>query len=218
MWSCVSDAKDWSLVNKLELSEDKAKALLLVPSQSANLPASLQIGQTCVHFADSARNISVSFDSSLSMRDYISKVRKIAYLEMRRIRFIRKYFTTEATKTQVSSLVISCLEYYNYLLADIPQKRIATLQITGFLCLTESNKKNVTVCYSVISGSAPPYLTGLLRLYTPSRSLRSSADSRIFHIPIRRNKFKGQHAFSYTGPVIWNSLPFSVHHTQTAEF
>ena len=141
MWSCVSDAKDWSLVNKLELSEDKAKALLLVPSQSANLPASLQIGQTCVHFADSARNISVSFDSSLSMRDYISKVRKIAYLEMRRIRFIRKYFTTEATKTQVSSLVISCLEYYNYLLADIPQKRIATLQITGFLCLTESNKK-----------------------------------------------------------------------------
>ena len=68
MWSCVSDAKDWSLVNKLELSEDKAKALLLVPSQSANLPASLQIGQTCVHFANSARNLGIMFDNSLRMR------------------------------------------------------------------------------------------------------------------------------------------------------
>ena len=84
------------------------------------------------------------------MRDYISKVRKTAYLEMRRIRFIRKYFTTEATKTQVSSLVISCLEYYNYLLADIPQKRIATLQITGFLCLTESNTR-LLLCATMLS-------------------------------------------------------------------
>ena len=45
MQSCVSDVKDWSLVNKLQL-----KSLLLDSSQSANLPASLQIGQACIHF------------------------------------------------------------------------------------------------------------------------------------------------------------------------
>ena len=48
MQSWVSDVKDWSLVNKLQLNEDKTEALLLDPSQSANPPASLQTGQTCV--------------------------------------------------------------------------------------------------------------------------------------------------------------------------
>ena len=41
----------------------------------------------------------------------------------------------------------------------------------------------------------PPYLAGLLQLYTPSRSLRSSADSRIFRIQIGRKRFQGQCAF-----------------------
>ena len=62
MQFCVSDVKDWSLVNKLQLNEDKTEdALLLDPCQSANLPASLPVGQTCVHLADSARNLGVVF-------------------------------------------------------------------------------------------------------------------------------------------------------------
>ena len=44
MQSCVSDVKDWSLIYKLQFNEDKTEALLLDPSQSANLPASLQTG------------------------------------------------------------------------------------------------------------------------------------------------------------------------------
>ena len=66
MQSCVSDVKDWSLIYELQFNEDKTEALLLDPSQSANLPAFLQIGQTCVHLADSARNLGVIFDSSLT--------------------------------------------------------------------------------------------------------------------------------------------------------
>ena len=63
--SCVSDMRDWSMVNKLQLNEDKTEALLLDPSQSVNLPASLQIAQTSVHFADSAYNLGVIFYGSL---------------------------------------------------------------------------------------------------------------------------------------------------------
>ena len=58
MQSCVSDVKDWVLVNKLQLNEDKTEAPLL----------DLQIQkfyQTCVPFADSARNLGVIFDNSL---------------------------------------------------------------------------------------------------------------------------------------------------------
>ena len=65
MQSCVSDVKDWSLVNWLQLSEDETETILLDPSQSANLLASLQIGQTCIHFADCSRNLGIIVYSSL---------------------------------------------------------------------------------------------------------------------------------------------------------
>ena len=40
--------------------------------------------------------------------------------------------------------------------------------------------KIFSLCYNVILDTAPLYLSDLLRLYTPSRSLRSSADTHIF--------------------------------------
>ena len=72
-----------------------------------------------------------------------------------------------------------------------------------------------SLCYNVVSDTAPLYLSDLLCLYVPSRSLRSSADTRIFRIPTREKKFQGQRAFSHLGPVTWNKLPYSVRHAQT---
>ena len=46
--------------------------------------------------------------------------------------------------------------------------------------------KIATICYNVITGTAPPYLSDLLELYIPSCTLRSSVDNRIFRIPNRR--------------------------------
>ena len=71
-----------------------------------------------------------------------------------------------------------------------------------------------SLCYDVWD-TAPLYLSDLLCLYVPSCSLRSSADTRIFRIPSRKKKFKGQRAFSHLGPVTWNKLPYSVRHAQT---
>ena len=62
------------------------------------------------------------------MRDQVSKVCHTAYLEIRKIGSVRKYPTTGATKTLASSLVISCLDYYNSLLAGVPQKHLDKLQ------------------------------------------------------------------------------------------
>ena len=72
-----------------------------------------------------------------------------------------------------------------------------------------------SLCYDVVSDTAPLYLSDLLCLYIPSRSLHSSADTRIFQIPTRKKKFEGQRAFSHLGPVTWSKLPCSVHHAQT---
>ena len=158
---------------------------------------------------------------------------------MRRTGSIGKHLTFEATKTLVSSLVISRLDYCNFLVAGVPQKHLNKLQrlvnCAARLVCTASKREYIcsvladlhwlpvsdrfeykiaTVCCDATSGSAPPYLADL-QLYTPSRSPRSSADSRIFRIPIRWKKFYGQLAFPFIGSVIWNRLPFSARYAQT---
>ena len=59
------------------------------------------------------------------------------------------------------------------------------------------------MCYNTITGSAPSYLSGLLHLYSPSRSLCSSS------LKIQRFNCKthGFRTFSHFGPHIWNNLP-----------
>ena len=69
------------------------------------------------------------------------------------------------------------------------------------------------LCFKIISHQAPIYLSELLHLYTPSRQLRSSTDTRMFRIPSFRTKSCGQRSFSYQAPVIWNQLPVSVRHS-----
>ena len=45
---------------------------------------------------------------------------------------------------------------------------------------------------------------------TPSRSLRSASDTRIFRVPRMGRRALGERSFQYTWPVIWNSLPLSL--------
>ena len=75
--------------------------------------------------------------------------------------------------------------------------------------------KIATIRSNLITGTGPPYLSDLLELYTPSRTLHSSAVTRIFRIPNRRKRFQGQRAFSFIGPSMWNNLPLSLRHVQT---
>ena len=69
------------------------------------------------------------------------------------------------------------------------------------------------LCFKIISHQASIYLSELLHLYTPSRQLCSTTDTRVFRIPSFRTKSCGQRCFSYQATVIWNQLPVSVRHS-----
>ena len=73
------------------------------------------------------------------------------------------------------------------------------------------------LCFSTITSSTPAYLSDLLQLYSPSRSLRSSADTHLFKIPLYTCKTKGDRAFSYFGPSVWNSLPLHIRNAATID-
>ena len=135
----------------------------------------------------------------------MNKVFQTAYPQNKETGYVRKYFTAEATKTLVCSLVqASKHEHISPPLVDLHWLPVCH----------RIQYKIATVYYNIISGSAPPCLADRLRLYTPSQTLGSSADLRIFCIPIKCKRFHKQRIFCYTGPVIWNSLPFPVHHFQ----
>ena len=75
--------------------------------------------------------------------------------------------------------------------------------------------KTAWLCFNAITSSNPAYLSDLLHLYSPSRSLRSSADTRFLKIPLYKCKTKGDRAFSYFGPSVWNSLPLHIRNATT---
>ena len=71
------------------------------------------------------------------------------------------------------------------------------------------------MCYNAITGSAPSYLSELLHLYSPSRSLRFSTDTRMLKLQRFNRKTHGFRTFSNFGPHIWNNLPQDIRHSAT---
>ena len=71
------------------------------------------------------------------------------------------------------------------------------------------------VCFSAIRGSGPAYLSELLHVYTPSRTLRSSSDTRMLEIQKYKRKTDGFSIFSCFGPHIWNSFSQNLRHCST---
>ena len=63
--------------------------------------------------------------------------------------------------------------------------------------------------------TAPPYLSELLHLYSPSRSPRSASYTRIFRVPRMDRRTLEERTIQYIGLVIWNSLPVCVRHSSS---
>ena len=71
------------------------------------------------------------------------------------------------------------------------------------------------LCYYYLNSTAPDHLTELLRIYEPTRQLRSSSDTSILCIPTVRTHSLGQWSFSYAAPAVWNTLPYEIRSSDT---
>ena len=90
------------------------------------------------------------------------------------------------------------------------------LQQLHWLPISERIKyKTACMCYNAITSSALSYLSELLHLYSPSRSLRSSSDARMLKFQRFNRKTHGFRTFSHFGPHIWNNLPQDIRHSAT---
>ncbi len=66
--------------------------------------------------------------------------------------------------------------------------------------------KTLMLAYRTTTGSEPSYLHSLLRIYIPSRSLRSASERRLV-VPSQRGSKSLSRTFSFTIPGWWNNLP-----------
>ena len=139
-----------------KLNCDKTKAIHFTKSSfSSSLPPSIILGSSTIEFADSVRDLGIFLDSDLSMKHHVLKVCQSAYIELKRIGSIRPYLTEEATKTLVSSYILSRLDYGNSVLIGCPQSVIHTLQ-----CVQNSAAR--LVCKAPWSQSCTPNFIGFL--------------------------------------------------------
>ena len=243
--SCISELKSWMDVNKLKLNEDKTEMILIKPQKSSSgtsLPSSVDLNGSPIVLASSVRNLGVTLDQSLSFQQHVANICRMCYFEIRRISSIRHVLTEDATKTLLCAFVLSRLDYCNGLLAGSPKyltDKLQKVQNHASRLVFHSSKfdhvtpllhslhwlpihsridyKVSTLCFKVLDSTAPLYLSALLHLYTPARTLRSSSDDRIFSLPCMRTKTYGQRTFSFQGPSTWNKLPNSLRHSQSLQ-
>ena len=183
------------------------------------------VGTHGIVFSDKVRNLGFILDSNLTMKQHLIKTCQTAYNKLKRISSIRRYRTEDAAKQLVTSCVLSRLDYCNSLLMGIPNSVIQPMQkvqntatrlilraprhqnCTPFLqqlhWLPVSERieyKTVFMCYNAITGSAPSYLSKLPHIYSPSRSLRSSSDTRMLKFQRFNRKTHGFRNFSHLAP------------------
>ena len=208
---------------KQKLSSVSVSSLDL-PGQNLSIP-----------FSPSAKNLGVTIDCNLSMKVFISQTVRSCNFHLRRIASIRKYLSTDATVKLLSCFILSRLDYCNSLLSGLPSSSIQPLQriqnnaarlalrLHKFDHITHALQtlhwlpvaeriqyKICCLCFKSLNDSAPVYLSELLQLHTPARSLRSSSDPLKLRISRYRLDTYGARAFFCCGPVLWNKLPLSL--------
>ena len=104
------------------------QSLLTGFAPGINLPSSVCVGHSDIPSSSAAHNLGVILDSQLALKEQVNIRYQLAYLEIKRFSSIRRYLSSEVTKTVVSSLVLSRLDNCNTVLAGFPQVLLDRIQ------------------------------------------------------------------------------------------
>ena len=111
----------------------------------------------------------------------------------------------------------TCMYYIIYIYLAIVTCMLNGMEIKYLTNKKNKNKKQkqkykvACVCFNAIDGYGRAYLSELLHVYTPSRTLRSSSDTRMLKIHRYKRKTHGFHTFSCFVPHMC-TLPQDLRH------
>ena len=131
--ACIEDVRNWMIVNKLKLNEDKTEFMIVTSryykATYQLLNPCLTVGGVPIKPTCSVRNLGAMFDCVMSMEDHINSVKRSMYFHIREIGRIRRYLDQHTCHLAVQSLVISHLDYANILLLGLPKSLLHGLQV-----------------------------------------------------------------------------------------
>jgi len=224
----------WMSANLLSLNQSKTEFLLIgLPAQLSKIsdPSLLMPSNVTITPAQSARNLGIIFDSTLSMSDHISSVSKSCFLCIRDLRRIRNTLDFSTARTIATSLIHSKLDYCNSLFLNLPQSQLGRLQLilnSSARAVSKTPKfahispvlkslhwlkieqriqyKVASITYKVLQSKQPSYLHCLLNVQS-NRTTRSSNVITLQRPSVRSRLKLTDRSFTHHAPVLWNSLP-----------
>lgn len=234
--ACVEDVRTWMIQNKLKLNDAKTEFLLIAPKYHSTkllrLKPKIKVGNESIEPSKSARNLGAIFDQHMSMVSHVGKTTRSMYYNIRRVAKIRHHLDANTCAIAIHALVTSRLDFQNALLANLPQSTLRPLQLaqnSAARLITGAKKRDhitpvlrhlhwlpvpkrimyklIILTYKVVHDISPPrYLSSLLTLHKPVRSLRSGENAFQLKTP-KIKKDVGLRAFQAAGPSLWNTLP-----------
>ena len=95
------------------------------------------------------------------------------------------------------------------LVVEVNMSLLCLFSFIGSLLNKGSFFKIAVIIFKALHGSAPDYITELIKPYTPSRSLRSSNKLLLFKPRFNLLTYGGR-SFTMAAPSVWNSLPLEL--------
>ncbi|XP_072041505.1 uncharacterized protein [Amphiura filiformis] len=170
----------------------------------------------------------------MTLTTHVKNVCRSACHAIHKIGLIRKYIDRSTAERLVHAFVTSRLDANNSLLYGLPASTLAKLQRVQncAIRLVTCAKKdcNITslrrelhwlpikdslvfklllLTYKSLHGMAPSYISDLIKVHVPQRSLRSNS-KLLLNVPPSREvstAYYGERAFSVAAPTLWNKLP-----------
>ena len=203
-------------INFLKLNDDKTELLVITHSDtiSSAQNLTLSIGGEVVSPdpSEPPRNLGVLFDSTMGLKQHISKLCQSLNYKIYNIGKIRKYISSDSAKTLVNSTVTAKLDYCNSLLYGIKGDYLDSLQKcqnSAARVVTRTPKRHhitpilyklhwlpvrqriaykiLLITYKCYNNKGPIYLTELLNKHIPPRNLRSENHKLLDPPPISRD-------------------------------
>ena len=235
---CISDVRTWLLSHKLMFKDSKTEFLVIgTPQQLSKINIeAVNVGGVQIKPVDSIRNLGSWFDKHMSMSGHVGKMCSKAFRGLYKIRQIRKFLSTNTTKTLIRAFVTSHVDYCNAVLAGIPQYQVQRIQrvlnaaarliyhCPRFSHITPVLRslhwlpvkfrvefKIALLVYKALNNIAPIYISEMLipKQSSDRWTLRSDGQG-LLYIPKTNCKTLGDRAFAHAAPQLWNSLPLDV--------